>query len=375
MARISDVPNVFRSMGFMGFVKKVWAEMSADGVFTWASALAYSWVFALFPLLIAILTLAPILPFNAKQKTMEQVSTTIRTSMGGPTGETLINSIDDVMKNSKPTLFSIGLLLALWSASGGMTMTMTALDKAYKVKNERPFLKHRAIAVGLTLATIVLFLAVAVLLPIGSAVLAHFKETAIIGPVAVIAIQVLRWAVAVLLLFTVIGLMYYFGPNIKQKWQTVTPGAMLTVVMWIAMGIGFGIYVQNFGNFNKTYGALGAGIVLLLFFYISMTMLLIGAEVNSVIDFAVLGVEPGCRDFTQAPCRPQDAVKQSGGSADGKDDAKGARPQPRQPAIAATIPARPAPAGWWKWAAASMFGGWLASKVSGQPRETSRVPT
>src|SRR3954470_19609673 len=129
MARISDVPTVFRSMGFMGFVKKVWAEMSADGVFTWASALAYSWVFALFPLLIAILTLAPILPFNAKQKTMEQVSTTIRTSMGGPTGETIIQSIDDVMKNSKPTLFSVGLLLALWSASGGMTMTMTALDK------------------------------------------------------------------------------------------------------------------------------------------------------------------------------------------------------------------------------------------------------
>jgi membrane protein len=348
--------------------------MSADGVFTWAAALAYSWVFALFPLVISILTLAPYMPGNAKESARGQIIGSINQSMGEQAGKTIGKSITDVMDQTQGGLFSLGLFLAILSASGGMTMTMTALDKAYKVKNERPFLKHKALAVGLTLATVLLVLVVAVLLPIGSAVISHFKEWSIVGPVAAIALNILRWAIAVLLLFTIVALMYYFGPNIKQKWQTVTPGATLTVVMWIGLGIGFGIYVQNFSNFNKTYGALGAGIILLLFFYISMTMLLIGAEVNSVIDFAVLGVEPGCRDFTQAPCRPQDAVKPSGGRKDGRDDATDARPQPRQPAIAASIPARPAPAGWWKWAAASIAGGWLANKAAGRPRAGGRVP-
>jgi membrane protein len=373
MAKISDVPTVMRSMGVKGFLKNVWAEISADGVFNWAAALAYSWVFALFPLLIAILTLAPYLPFKAKEEARNQIVTAVQTSMGGTAGQTIIENIDDVMQNSKMGLLSFGLLLAIWSASGGMTMTMTALDKAYGVKNERPFIKHRALAIGLTLATIVLVLVVAVLLPIGGLIVGYIKKWALVGPVAVIVLQIVRYAVAVALLFTIVALVYYFGPNIKQKWQTVTPGAVLTVVIWILLGIGFGIYVQSFSNFNKTYGALGAGIVLLLFFYLSMAVLLIGAEVNSVIDFAVLGVEPGTRDFT---CEPKGAIKPSGGAKEGEGTSGADRPQPKRPeADVASIPVRAAPAGWWKWAAASMVGAWAARKIVGGPPDTPRVPT
>jgi membrane protein len=373
MAKISDVPTVMRSMGVKGFLKNVWAEISADGVFTWASALAYSWVFALFPLLIAMLTLAPYLPGDTKENARRQINDTIAQSMGAQAKETIGKSISDVMDQTQGGLFSIGLLLALWSASGGMTMTMTALDKAYGVKNERPFLKHRGIAVGLTLATIALVLSVMVLLPIGGAIVDYIKKWAIVGPVAVVALNILRYVVAVTLLFTIVALVYYFGPNIKQKWQTVTPGAILAVVMWILMGIGFSIYVQNFANFNKTYGALGAAIILLLFFYLSMTVLLIGAEVNSVIDFAVLGVEPGTRDFT---CEPKGAIRPSGGAKEGEGTSGADRPQPKRPeADAASIPVRAAPAGWWKWAAASVVGAWAARKMVGGPPDTPRVPT
>ena len=92
--------------------------------------------------------------------------------------------------------------------------------------------------------------------------------------IGTILINVVRYVIAIGLMFTIVALIYYFGPCIKQKWQTVTPGAVFTVAVWILLGFGFSIYVTKFGNFNKTYGTLGGAIILLLFFYINAVVLL-----------------------------------------------------------------------------------------------------
>jgi membrane protein len=368
MATIKEFPGAVKKMGVVTFLKKVWAEVSEDGLFTWASALAYSWVFALFPLLIAILTLAPYLPGNAKNNLKDEIGQTLYTSMGqGTATDTIYFSVMKILDQTKGGLLSIGLILAVWSASGGMAITMNALDKCYEVKTERSFVRHRLVAIGLTLATMVLILAVVVLLPVGTALLAYFENKNFIGPVAKVAINILRYLVAAGLLAGVVGLMYYFGPNIKQKWQTVTPGALLAVLMWIVMGVGFGFYAQNFGNFDKTYGTLGGGILLLLFFYLSAVVLLLGAEINSVLDFAVLGVKPGTRDFTQPAKQSKDAIS---GDQDETATAIAEAPAFRPD----TVPAGPAPAGWWKWAAASVAGAWLAKKVVGPAGGDSAAP-
>jgi membrane protein len=386
MAKISDVAGVVRSLGFVKFLKKLWQEVSEDEVFTWASALAYSWVFAMFPLLLAIVTLAPYLPGQTKGKAIDEVTTTLQ--QAGVRGEAFDNvyqSIKEVMDKPQGGLLSLGLILAIWGASGGMAMTMTALDKAYEVKVPRSFVKQRLVAIGLTLATIVLVLLVLVLLPIGGALIEYFK----LGGAVAILLNVLRYVIALCLLLAVLALVYYFGPNIKQKWHAVSPGALVAVVTWVVVGVAFGIYVNNFGNFNATYGALGAAIALLLFFYISAAILLVGAEINSIIDFATLGVEPGTQDFTQAvtDAKQEGRVDDEGrptaepGRQAAKAAATGHEPMAeikpaaggggrpggklsgkaglgRKPAVA-PVPVGPAQEGWWKWGLAAVVGGWL----------------
>src|SRR3954471_2443925 len=134
MARVSDVPKVVRSLGFMEFAKKVWSEVTKDDVFTWGSALAYAWIFAIFPFMIFMLTLAPYLPGNVKQQATDAVKDVATSSVGGDTGAQVEKSVKDVMSKQKGGLLSFGLILALWGASGGMVMTMNALDKAYYVQ-------------------------------------------------------------------------------------------------------------------------------------------------------------------------------------------------------------------------------------------------
>ncbi|QOV89116.1 YihY/virulence factor BrkB family protein [Humisphaera borealis] len=371
MARLRDVPNVVRTMSFTGLARKLWTEIEQDAIFTWASSLAYSWIFALFPFMIFLLSLAPYMPGSAKQDALKELEPAIRQTVSGEVADQLVRNVHDVMQNTQGGLLSFGLLLALWGASGGMTMTMTALDKAYEVESERSFLKHRLVAIGLTIAVIVLVLIVLVLLPVGGAVVRHFKDQAVLGDVAALAVNIFRYVLAILLLLACVSLIYYFGPNIKQRWHTVTPGAVLTVALWILMGFGFGFYVSNFGSFNKTYGTLGAAIILLLFFYLSAAVLLIGAELNSVLDFAVLGVKPGTRDFTAAnatsdgTAEPQrkDAITPARSSEDKalrriQDAAVSGLP-------AAPIPVGKAQAGWWKWAVAATAIGWI---VGGRKR-------
>ena len=350
-------------MGFKGFGRKLWSEVQQDAIFTWASSLAYSWIFALFPFMIFLLSLAPYMPGSAKQDALKEVEPAIRRTVSGDVADQLVRNVHEVMQNTQGGLLSFGLLLALWGASGGMSMTMTALDKAYEVESERSFLKHRLVAMGITIAVIVMILIVLVLLPVGGAVVKHFKDQAILGDVAAFGVDLFRYVLAILLLLASVSLIYYFGPNIKQRWHTVTPGAVLTVALWIAMGFGFGFYVSNFGSFNKTYGTLGAAIILLLFFYLSAGALLIGAELNSVLDFVVLGVKPGTRDFTAgaidgapAPQR-MDVITPASSSEDQalrdiNDAAVSGRP-------AAPIPVGMAQAGWWKWAIAATAIGWI----------------
>lgn len=334
MASVKDVPKVVHSLGVMGLAKKVWAEIGEDEVFTWGSALAYAWIFAIFPFLIFLLSLAPYLPGGAKEKAMNQVSDVAYSSMGGQGADTIVKSVHDVMNNQHGGLLSIGLLIALWGASGGMIMTMSALDKAYFVHCTRSFIKQRLIAIGLTVAAAVMILLVMFLLPIGSAVIAYLAKQGHVGTVGTVLANVVRYVVALGLLFGIVALIYYFGPCIKQKWHSVTPGAIFTVAVWILLGFGFSFYVSHFGNFNKTYGALGGAIILLLFFYINAVVLLIGAEINSVIDFEVLDVKPGAADLSQATAKAE--YDQSGASE--KKGGPGAK-QPVRPPVVPPAPA------------------------------------
>ncbi len=305
MAQIGDVPHVLRSIGTWAFIKRIWAQVSEDGVFTWGAALAYSWMFAIFPFLIFLLSLVPLLPQQLRQDFKPTVSNWIDTTIPSSDAAEIIKAqaLPILDKPSSGGFLSFGLILTIWAASGGMSMTMSALDKAYDIEKSRGFIKHRLVAICLTFAVATLVIAVAVLLPIGTGVTSWLIKHGKIFGWMVFLIDVIRYAIALLLLIAITAIIYYFGPNLKTRFHAVTPGAVFSIIVWLLMGIGFRIYITKFGgaaNYNKTYGAVAGLVILLLLFYVDGLVLLVGAEINSELDFAVAGIPSGERPEERA---------------------------------------------------------------------------
>lgn len=300
MARLRDVPCVIRTVGFTTFAKRVWQQVDEDAVFTWGAALAYSWMFAIFPFLIFLLSLVPLLPTNLKDGFQDNADNLIYQMLAGDAAVTVSETVKNVLNRGNTGGFlSVGLLITIWAASGGMATTMSALDKAYDIDKSRPYWKHRLVAAALTIACASLVILVMVLLPVGSATLGWLKSHGIVYGWMTVLINMIRYPLAILLLLTILALIYHFGPSFKQKFHAVTPGAVFCIVVWLLLGVGFRLYLTKFGgaeSYNKTYGAVAGAAILLLLFYLDGLVLLMGAEINSEIDFAVLGMSTGKPD-------------------------------------------------------------------------------
>jgi membrane protein len=304
MARIQDFPHVVKKIGYVTLAKRVWQQIGEDNVFTWGSALAYSWIFAVFPFFIFLLSLVPLVPTQMRQNFKPTLAEFIDKSIPSNAAAQIIKeqALPILDKPSSGGFLSVGLILALWAASGGMSMTMSALDKAYDIDKPRGFVKHRLVAMALTIGTATLIILVMILLPIGGAVLTWLANHG----AAVLHVQVPSWLLflidlvryvfALVILIAVTSMIYHFGPNLKQKFHAVTPGAVFSIAVWLTLGVLFKIYLSKLGgaqSYNKTYGAVAGLVILLLFFYFDGLVLLVGAEINSELDFAAAGLPSG----------------------------------------------------------------------------------
>jgi membrane protein len=306
MALLSDVPKVIRSYGFFGFIKRVWEEIEEDQLLAWAAALAYSWLFAVFPFLIFLMTLLPYLPAELKGTAYKEIQGLVFQFFPDQAAQVVWGNIDQAVQNllnnreGKLAPRLIGLGLALWAASSGMSMTMASLDMCYEVHKGRPFYIQRPLAVGVTIIFSAMVLLVVCLLPIGSLVRHWLAEKYPEMRGWLIVFELIRWPAAILLLIAALSVLYQKGPAIKRRWTWITPGGVFCVAVWIGLGLLFNLYLKKFGQYNETYGTVGGVVVLLLFFYIDAVVLLVGAEINSEIDFKILGVDRGSRDYTTA---------------------------------------------------------------------------
>lgn len=299
MARLRDVPHVLRVVGPIAFAKRIWKQGSEDQLMTLASALAYSWLFAIFPFFVFLLTFVPKLGEATKQTIREQV-VQVFPKVGA---ETFLSSLNDVLDHRPSTIWLriIGLALALWGASGGMAATMAALDRCYELRDGRPFFRQRGLALLMTFVIATLIMFVMLLLPVGGIAKAFvirqnwpgFEE----GSVLLVTFDIARWALAVAFMLMTLTILYHWGPGVRHRFNWVTPGAVFCLVTWILLGLGFKIYFERFASYDKIYGAVGGVAVMLLVFYMDAAMLLWGAEINSEIDFEVLKVQRGTRDF------------------------------------------------------------------------------
>ncbi|HEY1683771.1 MAG TPA: YihY/virulence factor BrkB family protein [Tepidisphaeraceae bacterium] len=310
MARLREVGTIIKKVGFWKFIWRVYQRMNQNNLLIWACALAYSWLFSVFPFLIFLLTLVPYLPVKLKAGTENRIKYVIM-QLPPRASETVWGSVSQMVHrllHEPPRgLFSTGLIVMIWAASSGMSMTMQALDRCQGESTCRPYYRQRALAILLTIIEVALFLCVLILLPVGTLLLEHIQQVlkytssnsavvngngflSVHGAVFIFLVQILRFIMALALLFSATALIYYFGPSVRRKFHWITPGGLFTITVWLVLGELFRFYVNHFGKGYQMYGALGGVAILLLFFYIDAAVLLIGAEINYTLDSG--GAEP-----------------------------------------------------------------------------------
>ncbi|TYP62007.1 membrane protein [Stutzerimonas stutzeri] len=271
-----------RGISSFELLKRTFKEFSNDDMTTYASALAYRAIFSLFPFLLFLVSLLGLLDLQEFFTWLrEQVSLVLP-----PDALELVNPVIDEMQQKKGGFLSFGILVALWSAAIGVRSLMNAMNKAYDVEEGRPTWKLILLSVVYTIGLALILLATAALMIIGPQVIEWLADQVGLKDIVVTLWTWLRWPVVVVLMMLVLAVIYYVTPDVEQEFRFITPGSVLAVIVWIAASIAFGLYVQNFGNYDATYGSIGAVIVLLLYFYISAAVLLFGAEMNAVIEHA-----------------------------------------------------------------------------------------
>lgn len=287
-----------RLPGFYGLspikvVKRLAHEVSEDDTLGNAAELAYYFLLALFPLLIFLASMLSYLPIP---NLFDRIIGSLGRVMP-PEGLKLISdNLHDVLSIDRGGLLSFGILAALWAASAGVGAIISQLNIAYDVKEGRPYWKVKLTSIGLTVALALLVLTATALIFFGDRI--SLWITGHVGLSGVVAIlwQIGKWLVALFALFFALQLIYYFGPDVKQEWKWVTPGSFVAVLVWLIGSYGLSYYVGNFGKYNATYGSLGGVIIMMLWFYMSGFIILLGGQLNAVIEhLATGGKAPGER--------------------------------------------------------------------------------
>lgn len=269
-----------RGIGATTLLKKTFKEFSSDDMSTYASALAYRALFSLFPFLLFLLALLGFLNLSDFFDWIRQQAALALP----PMAMEQVDPVIDQLQRQQGGLLSFGILAALWTASVGFRSLMNAMNRAYDVREGRPTWKLMLLSVLYTVGSAVLLLACAMLMVLGPQVMGWLADLVGLRDVVVVLWAWLRWPVVIFLMMLLVAVLYYVTPDVEQKFRFITPGSVLAVVVWVAASLAFGIYVQNFADYNATYGSIGAIIVLLLYFYISAAVLLLGAELNAVIE-------------------------------------------------------------------------------------------
>ena len=267
--------------------KRVWNGIDDDSLFGRASQLAYSFFAAIFPALIAMSALMGLIIKSSGKLYFDMLNRIGQ--LIPPTAFALVTeTFQKTTSDSTTGKVTFGLLFALFSASIGLSAVQDTLNSIYKVKETRPFWKARLEAMALTLlvAAIVIFALLTLLS--GDFVAKHVEYLFRGAFTLAILLRVIAWALASLLMVLSFEVMYYFCPDVPNKrWRWFTPGALIGLLGWVAGSLGLRVYLHYFNSYSVTYGSLGAVIILLLWFYLTGAMILLGGEVNSEIEHAV----------------------------------------------------------------------------------------
>jgi membrane protein len=275
-----------RRLPWSDLTKRVWSEVNKDDVFGRAAQLAYYFLLALIPLLI-FLTSAIGLVIGSGTGMRHTLFNYLARVMPMSAFQLIDSTMTELSQASGGGKLSFGILAALWAASSGMGAITDALNVAYDVKETRSWLKRRVVALALTTALSVLII-VALGVVLGGGKVADYLAASFgLGTAFIWSWKIIQWPVALAFMLLAFALIYFFAPDLRdQKWAWITPGSVVGVGLWLMVSFGFRAYLHFFDSYSKTYGSLGAVIVLMLWLYLTGVAVLIGGEINSEVETA-----------------------------------------------------------------------------------------
>ena len=259
------------------------AKIDEDDCLGLAAQLAFYFFLSLFPALLFLVALVGYLPL---EDTLARMLTTLGSVAPGAVVSLLRTQLEEITQGTHVGLLTLGIAGAIWSSSAAMLSLINALNHAYEVEERRSWWKQRLVAILLTVAAAVFIVLSLVLVLAGPGVAAWVAGWFGLTPVFARAWAVARWPLMLGLVVFGVDLVYRFGPNRRGRGAWVTPGALVATGLWILSSFAFKFYVANLAQFNATYGAIGGVVVVLLWCYVSGLAILVGAELNGVIEQA-----------------------------------------------------------------------------------------
>ena len=259
-------------------------KIGEDELPTRSASLSYYFVLALFPMFLFLASLLGVFAEPGSRLADSIIASFGRLAPGVASG--LVESVvKQTLSHSSGIKLAIGILGALWAASGGISAIVTSLNVIYRAKEQRPYWLKQLVYLGLTLSLAILMISGLVLAlyggPIGEAIANHVG----LGSVFTIAWKIVEWPAAFFAMFLSYSIVYYFAPSLEERrWYWVTPGAVIGVLLWLLASVGFRVYLHFFNTYTATYGSLGAMVILMLWLYITGFAILVGGEVNWVIE-------------------------------------------------------------------------------------------
>jgi membrane protein len=297
--RAPDGPTDLRGRSFGGVLKRTVREFQDDNLTDWAAALTYYGVLSIFPALLVVVSVLGLIGQSATQPLIDNLGSVAP----GPAKDIVTSAIQNLQgsRGSAGVVFVVGLLVAIWSASGYIAAFMRASNAIYDIEEGRPIWKTLPVRVGLTALLMLLTAASAVAVTLSGGLAKRAGDLLGVGDTAVQVWNIAKWPVLLILVSLMFALLYWAAPNVKQRgFRWISPGSVLAVLGWIIASLGFAFYVANFGSYNKTYGALAGPIIFLIWLWISNVVILLGAEFNAELERA-RAIEAGTRSEHEEP--------------------------------------------------------------------------
>jgi len=284
-----EVP-VAENLGLVDFFKLTYKEMSEDHVMAFAGNLTYKGLFAIFPFFTFLLSLLGL--FNATDLVNAMVD-----KLSGVAPQSATKFIEgqllSITQSQAESAFTFGaiisILLALWGVSGAFRSVIEAMNVMYEVEEDRPFWKVYGLSIFMSLAVIVLLVGALVLVIFGESIGVRVADLVGLGSVFATLWNIVQWPVVACVVLFAFALIYYFAPAAKQRFRWISPGSILAFVFWLIFSLLFSLYASIAGSYNETYGSLAGVIILMLYVYYSALIMLVGAEINQVIEWHIPG--------------------------------------------------------------------------------------